>query len=192
MWGTDLKKFEKESLIKSFLIFFISLELLNIIIFSFYYKEQKNVLSESIFSVLKEYNYKFDNPNIIMDIVDYPIAQDMYRLYTTQSEVYAYFTLLDSKENALKLSYDFTLYQEELDKNYYKILGLFIVISVILLVYSFSYSVYALRPYKSAIALLERFLKDIIHDLNTPVSSILINSSILKKKYDMGAVNSQS
>jgi two-component system OmpR family sensor kinase len=42
---------------------------------------------------------------------------------------------------------------------------------------------------KNAYLLLETFLKDIIHDLNTPITSISLNVQILKKKYSDSSIN---
>lgn len=39
----------------------------------------------------------------------------------------------------------------------------------------------ALKPMIEAVSYLDRFTKDLIHDLNTPISSILINTKMLKK-----------
>jgi two-component system OmpR family sensor kinase len=53
---------------------------------------------------------------------------------------------------------------------------------------SIFYSIYALKPLKTALNLLDEFLKDIIHDLNTPISSILLNLQILKNKKSDDAI----
>ena len=54
----------------------------------------------------------------------------------------------------------------------------------ILLILSFGFAFYSLRPMREALYLLENFLKDIIHDLNTPSTSILLNSKLLRKRGD--------
>jgi two-component system OmpR family sensor kinase len=183
-----LKAHDKKHFIKSFIIFFISLEILNIIVFNFYYREQKSVLLNSIFSKLNTYNYNFENQNISMDIEPFSKDKEKYKLYLNENEIYAYFDLLNSETNLLKLIYDHKLFEKELNDKFIKTMGLFVIVTIILLTYSFFYSFYTLKPYRSSIRLLERFLKDIIHDLNTPISSILINISILKKTYNLDAV----
>ena len=54
------------------------------------------------------------------------------------------------------------------------LLGLFALISYFL-------SLRALRPMQEAIVKLDNFSKDLIHDLNTPVTSILLNTKILER-----------
>jgi len=43
---------------------------------------------------------------------------------------------------------------------------------------------YTLRPLRSSLHLLEDFIKDIIHDLNTPLTSILLNLKMIETKND--------
>jgi two-component system OmpR family sensor kinase len=123
-----------------------------------------------------------------MDIVDFSKEKENYKLYVTNSEIYSYFDLLGSKESLLKLSYDFEIYNTKLNEIKVRVILLFFVVSFILLVYSFFYSLYALKPYKEAINLMERFLRDIIHDLNTPISAIFINLALLKRSYNLDAI----
>ena len=54
------------------------------------------------------------------------------------------------------------------------LLGLFALISYFL-------SLRALRPMQEAIVKLDNFSKDLIHDLNTPITSILLNTKILER-----------
>ena len=42
---------------------------------------------------------------------------------------------------------------------------------------------------KEALSLLENFLKDLIHDLNTPATSILLNSKLLRRRGDFEEIN---
>ncbi len=44
---------------------------------------------------------------------------------------------------------------------------------------------YALRPMKEAISKLDRFIKDLIHDLNTPLTTIKLNTKLLSKKHEL-------
>ncbi len=53
---------------------------------------------------------------------------------------------------------------------------------------SIVYSLYSIRPLKKALFLLDEFLKDIIHDLNTPISSIFLNLKILKQNHSIESI----
>ena len=41
---------------------------------------------------------------------------------------------------------------------------------------------------REALYLLEEFLKDLIHDLNTPATSILLNAKLLKRRGEFAEV----
>lgn len=177
-----MKKYEFESFIKSFLLFFITLLSLNVIIFAFYYHEQKTTLNGKIFDKIKLYNYTFKDKDISIDIVPYKKAQELYVLQQKNSEIYALFDIPNSKQNSLKIIYNSNLYQQSLSNIKKQTLLYFTLATLLLGVLSLFYSWYALRPLKDALHLLEEFLKDLIHDLNTPVSSILLNIKLLEKK----------
>ena len=50
---------------------------------------------------------------------------------------------------------------------------------------SFMLTNHALRPMKEAISKLDRFIKDLIHDLNTPLTTIKLNIRLLSKQHDL-------
>ncbi len=65
-----------------------------------------------------------------------------------------------------------------------KIFNFSVIMFFLLLFLSIGFAIYSLRPMKEALYLLENFLKDLIHDLNTPATSILLNSKLLRKRGD--------
>lgn len=185
---TSLKKHEKEALLKSFSLFFLTLLALNCTIFALYYHDQKETIERNIFSSITLYNYTFEEPNIQMDIVDsVPISQ-RYTLFVDESEVFSYFDIPESNQFSLKLSFDYKEYKKLLYQLMIETAIYFLISTLVLLALSILYSIYALKPLKQALTLLETFLKDIIHDLNTPITSILLNTKILKKKSSPSAI----
>jgi signal transduction histidine kinase len=50
-------------------------------------------------------------------------------------------------------------------------------------VVSFLLALYTLHPLKRALELNEEFVKDILHDINTPLSALRINLNLLKKRH---------
>ena len=184
----SLKKHEKEALLKSFFLFFLTLLALNYTIFTLYHHNQKETIEQKIFSSITLFNYTFKEPNIQLDIVDsVPIAH-RYTLFVTKNELFAYFDMPQSNQYSLKLSYDYDKYKIMLHELLIQNIIYFFVSTLILLALSVLYSLYALKPLKEALALLEMFLKDIIHDLNTPITSILLNTKILQKKSSPEAI----
>ena len=183
-----MKKYEIESFLKSFILFFSTLLILNAVIFWFYYEEQKRVLQEDIFNKIKIYNYTFKDKDITIKLVPIRKKSDLYALHITDGDIFAYFDIPTSKKSSLKIIYSYKIYKSNLYKLLEKNLLYFFISSLVLLFLSIIYSLYAIKPLKNALYLLDEFLKDIIHDLNTPVSSILLNLRILKKKKSEDAI----
>ena len=52
-----------------------------------------------------------------------------------------------------------------------------------LLLVSIFFALYAIRPLKKALELNDEFVKDILHDFNTPLAALNINYKILKKQF---------
>lgn len=183
-----MKKFERESFIKSFSLFLITLIFLNSIIFLFYFQEQKQAIHVNIFNKIKLYNYTFDDKDIFIDIVTYKNISELYVLHVEKDQIYAYFEIPTSKKNTLKIVYPYKKYQLDIAKLKNKTILYYLLSSFILLILSIMYSFYAMKPLRDALHLLEEFLKDIIHDLNTPLTSILLNLKILKKSQSAEAI----
>jgi two-component system OmpR family sensor kinase len=176
-----LKRYEKEALAKTFGIFFTAMGILVTIIAYLYLKEQKVNLNQNIFAQIKQYNFDFENKNITMDIVKKTKQQKSYELYIKPNEIYALFPISKNKNKFLKIIYPIELYNKQLDKIQNKTLLIYIGLLLFLFLFSLLYSFYALHPMKKAIKLMDEFFKDIVHDLNTPISAILLNTQYLAK-----------
>ncbi len=183
-----MRSYEKEALFKGFFLFFSTLLVLNAIIFYLYFNEKKQALHVDIFNQIKLYNYNFKDKDMIIDIVPHKDVTQLYKLFIKKGEIYAYFDIPTSKKNVLKIIYPHKKYQKKFAKIKSRSLWYFLISSFILLLLSIFYSFYTIRPIKKALNIMEMFLKDIIHDLNTPVSSIFLNLNILKRKSSPKAI----
>ncbi len=121
-------------------------------------------------------------------IVPYKKIDELYILHIKKDEIFAYFDIPNSKKSSLKIIYPHSLYVNDIEKIEKQTLLYYFISSLILLFLSIFYSLYSIRPLKKALFLLDEFLKDIIHDLNTPISSILLNLKILKQKHSAEAI----
>jgi len=64
-----LKTYERESFVKTFGIFFLSLALLLSLATYGYYKEQKHAIDEQIFAQMKAFTYDFKSKAFEVDVV---------------------------------------------------------------------------------------------------------------------------
>jgi len=183
-----LKRYERESFLKSFLLFFTTLLILNSVIFYLYFREQKISLHVEIFNKIKLYNYNFKDNSIKIDIVPIKKRDEMYILHITKDKIFAYFDIPNSKKSSLEIIYPYKKYLNSLEEIRKNSLFYYAISSFILLILSIIFSIYAINPLKKALYLLDEFLKDIIHDLNTPISSIFLNLKILKQTDSVEAI----
>ncbi|MDD3343000.1 MAG: HAMP domain-containing sensor histidine kinase [Sulfurospirillaceae bacterium] len=184
-----MKKYEKEAFLKTFSIFFLSLMLFSSIVSYFYYKEQKHILDELIFAQMREYTYSFHEKPFGLDVVPYDATVDQLNLVPCTEGKCGYFTIPSSTLSMFKVILPSEQYDEQEKMILYKVFFIYILVLSAIFLFALFYSFYALYPLKKALNLLEGFLKDVIHDLNTPITSILLNTKSLAKTHTSEALD---
>ena len=177
-------RYEKEALIKAFLLLFISLEVLLIIILYLYYQNQVIRLKNEIFLELKNYSYTLKGKDFKVDIVPNSPDIKFYQLYNSDKEFYIYVPIPSIKDEVLKIIYPSVKIDKEISKIKKQVLIIYIVATVIIAFVSIVFASYSLNPIRRSIQIIDNFVTELIHDINTPLSSIFINLKILKKKYN--------
>lgn len=107
---------------------------------------------------------------------------ELYKLYKEDDRLSAYFTIPGSKKNYLRIYLEKQKYEKMLSKikkSMFLEYLLFLFVSAIL---SFLFAIYALKPLRDALRLTEEFIKDILHDFNTPLSTLRLNISMLSNE----------
>ena len=177
-----IKLSEKESLFKSFILFFLVIELFLSFIFYHYYKIEEEHIQENIFLEMKNYSFFFKDERFNIDIVSTTPHDKFYELYFEENDLYILVPFTDDSENILKILYPRSQYQLQLNTLKNKMLSQFLWLTLLAILISFIFSFYVLSPLRNSLQLLEVFIKDIIHDLNTPLTSILINLKMIDAK----------
>lgn len=174
-----LKKHEIESLVKSFSLFFISLGLFLTLIFYLNYKQKINDLDQKILSQMRLCSFDLVCPDFNIDFKEKGDKKPLF-IYEVDDGLEAYFSVPTSKDYFLSITYPAKNYKAKKAKIFqedsYKFLFFLIVVALLSLLFSF----YSLYPMKKAFRTIEEFIKDILHDFNTPISSIVLNSSLLE------------
>lgn len=179
-----MKQYEKKSFFTTLVLFFIPLFLLSSVVLYMYFQEQIQEKKKTILYEMKEYSYDFKGDTFTLDIVEHDTKKEIFKIYEQNNELFAYFEIPSKAPYLLKVIYDKQKYKEQYNQILEKIFEVSIVIFFFILFISIGFSFYALRPMRQALYLLEDFLKDLIHDLNTPATSILLNSKLLRKRGD--------
>ena len=179
VWDICLKKVERESLVKSFLLFFISQAVLLSALFFMDYKKELQTLDDTIFSQMRICSLNLQCSEFEIDFV--PMDEHkLYKIYKDDKEVSTYFSIPNSTKNSLKIYLLKDKYNQKIDELKYGTLFDFLAVLAFTILLSFLFALYALYPLKNALNLTEEFIKDILHDFNTPLSTLRLNSAMLE------------
>ena len=182
MLGIFLNRIELESFGKSFGLFFISLSILASSLYYSNYGKEKTVLDKQIYSQMRLCSFDLKCQQFSIDFED--INDDyLYRLLDNENEVYSYFPISKSEQFMLKLTYSKKDYEKDLYSIETQLLKEFAIVIVIIAFLSILFSLYAIYPLRSALRLTKEFVRDILHDVNTPLSTLRLNARLLIKEY---------
>ena len=176
-----MKRVEAESFIKSFSLFFISLSLLFGAHIYLDYKKECEHLDQSILSEMRlcSFNLKCEHFELDFALAD---EEKLYTLSKDDLGVYSFFPISQSTQNVLKFTYSSDAYQMKKREILNKTIEHALIMLLIIVIVSALFSFYALHPLRSALRLTEEFIKDILHDFNTPLSALRLNISMLKQE----------
>ncbi len=181
--GISLKKVEIESFTKSFLLFFLSLA--SVMLFLTYqtYKSKLNSLEDSLYAQMKIASLSPKETLFSKKVI--PKTKDILldTFYTDKDELLVFFASNDSNKSLIKISYPIKSFNHDEELTFKQSRTRFLKSLVIIFFLSIIFSLYALNPYKRYLKLTDEFIKDILHDFNTPISTIRLNISILKSKF---------
>jgi len=97
-------------------------------------------------------------------------------------DFYGYFKVPTSEKYLIKVMYPIANYRQRVEKLENKSYRKFWFYSVFAALISLLFSIYSLMPLQRALRLNEEFVKDILHDFNTPISSMIINLKLFKRE----------
>jgi len=159
-WGIFLKIYEKEAFTKSFILFFAVQTIFLSIVMWQQYK-----------SVAHHYDMKvmYDLDKCIHSSICTKPQKDILLKYTKDDYMKHYIYTIDYNSNINQIKID--IFKKS------------ILFMSVLLFISLAFAYYTLRPLKKALKLNDEFIKDILHDINTPLSALRINLKILKKQF---------
>ena len=177
-----MNKYEKKSFVQIFFGYFISVGIFVLILGYLYFVQQKTfILQKTAMDMhqfilkLKQSKFTYEKVAYRYDMVEYikvkeqlPIKEDdeYFKAFTNNLVIYVESYVVDKQISKLKT---------------------YVIVFQVLLLFIFALISYALarkslQPMTEAFNHLDNFTKDLIHDLNTPVTSILLNTKMLKKQ----------
>ncbi|MGD9969492.1 MAG: sensor histidine kinase [Sulfuricurvum sp.] len=174
-----MKKAERESFLKSFAVFFLSLGSLSILLLYAEYAKLTHDLKETLYNEMKVCSFDLQCTDAGFDFVPLEIDK-LNELVEQKKELYALFPIPKNTTYALKISVSAERFDARRQPILHEVLwhaaGALAVIAIL----SVLFSLYALSPLRRSLRLTEEFSRDILHDLNTPLSALRLNVTLLK------------
>ncbi len=175
-----MNRVEVESFLKSFLLFFLSLGFLISAIYYISYKKEVSNLDSKLFSQMRVCSFDLKCTKFSIDFVEGG-EKDFYFLYKQDNALAAYFPISGANDFVMKLGFSAQEYEKLIYDLKKMMLYEYSIVIIIVLMLSMVFSLYALQPLRSALNLTQEFIKDILHDFNTPLSTLRLNTAMLKK-----------
>lgn len=157
------------------------LEILLAINFWNEYQIKKVEVEEKIHTEMKLCAFSLSCEGLTTDFVDKAKDKEENILYK-DGDFYAYFKVPTVEKYLMKVVYLGSSYIDRVKHLEAKLLKRFWVYSLFAAIVSFLFSFYSLLPLRRALHLNEEFVKDILHDFNTPISSMMINLKLLRRE----------
>ena len=184
-----MQRHEKRAFWKFFLAYFSSVALLILVAGRLYYDQQyQQRIKDEHFAII---NYarqlKMHEPLTAKDITHTTemIKIENFSMDTitlTDTTIEKYIPANRWHTHYIHIVKTRTHFDEHLRELRFKVIGVQILLLLLFALLSFILTNHALRPMKEAIRKLDRFIKDLIHDLNTPLTTIKLNIRLLSKQ----------
>ncbi len=145
------------------------------------YKTEVESLDASIFKDMRICSFDLQCPAYEIDFAAYD-TKKLYHLVKSSQRVSAFFTISGSEKNILEIFLSRQKYESEIEQLEYTIVKELVITLVVVFILSALFSLYTITPLRNALRLTEEFIKDILHDFNTPLSTLRLNTSMLKSE----------
>ncbi|MEA3372992.1 MAG: HAMP domain-containing sensor histidine kinase [Campylobacterota bacterium] len=180
---------EQKAVNKFFFIYFFSMALLISSAAVFYYYQQKHLrLHHELFSMIqyaktvKHSGFTYEEEGLDYTRIEKPDGKQQVENIKRVADLF-HLTIPSRRSNrALLITKDAGSYDRIIQQLFYQIITTTLILLTLFSIISYYLSLLSIRPLKKTIQLLDAFIKDLVHDLNTPTTSILLNIKMLKNK----------
>jgi two-component system OmpR family sensor kinase len=174
---------ERESFLKGFVLFFLTMELFLVAISYLLYANGVKELKDRIFLELKNYSYTFEGERFRIDVVPLKDSTKFYELFEGEEGLFILVPVPVSDKDAIKIIYPAESFEKDVLSVAKRVFLLFSIATGVSFFLSGIFSLYAISPLRRALNMIEEVTRDIIHDINTPLMSLKVNLKLLRKRY---------
>jgi len=187
-----LRPHEKSAFLRFFLMYFLSVAVLVLVAGFFYFAQTKDhLLKQEEFSLLeyarhlkmggpggefsRDFRHRLIPSQKHIDIRNFTVGKDTFTKRIPLKIDGRYLEVTKSKKS----------YDQKIRALMVRIIAVQILLFFLFGLISYRLAKNAIKPLEESIELLDHFAKDLIHDLNTPVTSIKLNMNILERLPDL-------
>ena len=145
------------------------------------YQNELEHFDKELLDKMQLCNYSLDCQEFKIDFIE-KAEQSTHILLKNNKEVSTLFPVEGANTYYLKLFYSQNDYHQQLTALYQNSLTNFFMWLFVIALLSILFSLYALYPLRKSLLLTREFVKDILHDFNTPISTMRLNRSLLQKE----------
>jgi len=178
-----LKRVERESFLKSFTLYFLSISTLLLIIYYLDIERDIDKLSHKIKSEMRICSYNLECDGFEIEFVEFDGSRFDRVERGGDGSLYSDFSIPGSEKYAMRVVLDADSYKERISEIKRENLLMLGFESIVVVILSLLFSWYTLKPLGRALKMTEEFAGDILHDFNTPLSTIRLNLSMITRKY---------
>ena len=156
------------------------MEILLILLFVELYRAEYKEYKEKLYKNMQLCSYTMNCRQFAFDFA--PKDRRKQRKLYENDGYYSYFEIPKSQKYLMKISYPATAVHKDLSQIRHLLMIKFAMATLLLMLTAFLFTLYSLKPIRTALRINDEFIKDILHDFNTPITSMLLNIDMFKKE----------
>lgn len=174
-------KYERKSFLHIFLWYLVSVTAFILLLGYLYVMQQKVFILQTTAIKMHSFLMQLHQSNFTFkqDGFSYEIAKHSTSKMKLPYKENSFYVKVFNKMNIVKV--DSKIVDEKINKLITFTISMQVLLIAFFTIISWILAKKSIKPMVQALSHLDNFTKDLIHDLNTPISSILVNAKMLKK-----------
>lgn len=176
-----MKSNEKVSFFRAILIFFIIIEIITLVIYYIENNKEIKIFQNNTLKNFKINSFDFNDEKLKIARILKSESIMIETLIIDKYEVSAYFPE-KNKDTLIKISMSKEDYIQQQKAVLYDLSFFYTMVTLVNLVIAIILAKYIITPLKESLNITDEFIKDILHDINTPISVIKMNIAMLEEE----------
>lgn len=178
-----MNRYEIESGLKSFALFFVLITSIYVLFLYQSFSARQRELDTQILQQMRIFSFDPTTREFDLTFVPHDANTTLLTLHHEPESVYGYFTVPTEDNFLMRVSLPIERYRARLGTIRTAVRNGAVWYLILIAFLSFGLAYYSLQPIRRAMRLNKEFIRDILHDVNTPIASIAVNLKLLQKKF---------